>query len=389
MKKKVIIPMVLTITAAISLPIYASANTSAAFAATSTTTAAAENSSASNTPVAAAKLSLSLEEALNRVEKGYNQVVLDDKYVEILDRQYQNAIGSKDSMKKTSGSSPSEDDAKIINYNVPVALYNLNDKKHQRDVDLKSAKVTITTEYQNILASQLKLELINKQIANLQKQIDLTNEKIKVGMAKASDVDTYKASMASLQANLSSAKIAIDSSMITLKNDLGIDLDTELTLTSKPMEYVKYDGSKVDVQIQGAVDNSYALKSLKQQIDNEKILCDLYNRYGDSKKSTEDITLQGLQDQLDLKPNAIKVQLKVQYNSLKSLEDVVEADKLAIEAAQINLNITQNKYDLGQSIYLEVFNAQLQLDSAKNTLQQDIISYMTAVTSFQNSLELQ
>ncbi|WML36739.1 TolC family protein [Clostridium sp. OS1-26] len=387
MKKKFIIPMVLTMTVAISMPIYVSADTAATSAASNTNVTVSDTST--NAPAAPTKLSLSLEDALNRVEKGYNQIVLDDKYIEILDRQHQNEIGRKDSLKKTSGSAPSEDEAKILNYNVPVALYNLNDKKHQREVDLKSAKVTITTEYQNILAAQLKVELINKQIANLQKQIDLTKEKIKVGMAKDSDLDTYKASMATLQANLSSVKIAIDSSMITLKNDLGLDLDTELTLTSKPMEYVKYDGSKVDAQIQGAIDNSYSLKALQQQIDNENILIDLYNRYGDTKKSTEDITLQGLKDQLDLKPNAIKVQLKVQYNSLKSLEDGVEADKFAIEAAQISLDLIQQKYNLGQAIYLEVFNAQLQLDSAKNTLQQDIISYMTAVTSFQNSLELQ
>jgi hypothetical protein len=410
MKKKFVIPMALVMTVALSVPLYVSAdsssssatdtsitttttNTSTSTATSTDTNAATDGSSTASTttttPTTPSNLSLSLADALNLVEKGYNQIVLDDRYIQILDKQYQEAVADQQALKETAGSSMQETDAETFKLNAPVALYTLNNEKHQRDIDLKNAKVTVQNEYEGILAAQMNVTLINQEISNLQKDMDSINEKIKVGMDKPSDIEQDKATMATYEANLASAQNGIKSQELALKNDLGIDLNTNLTLTSAPMDYVKYDDTNIDGKIQDAIKNSYNMTAMQQQIDNAQIQYDIYKEYSDGGKDATEINIEDLKNQLNQMPNNIEVQLKSQYNSLKSLENTVEADNLSIEAAQITLNTVQANYNLGQAVFTDVSNAQLQLANAKNTLQQDIISYMTASANFQNSLQEQ
>ncbi|GAA0727009.1 TolC family protein [Clostridium malenominatum] len=375
MKKKFAVFMALVMAVGISLPVYAVVDNST-------------SSSEINSKIIAdgsASLNLSLEDALKRVETSYNQILLDDRYIEILDRQYHQAMAYKDS----GSNSLEEDGEKTLKLNVPVALYNLNNKKHEREVNLKTAKVTITNEYQNILAAQQNIDYINEEISKLQKEMNSINAKINVGLAKASDIEQFKATMATYEANLSSAQSKMKSSVISLKNDLGIDLNTEIVLTSKPIEYVKFNDSLIYKRIQTAIENSYNIKALKQEIENTEIEYNIYDRFSNANKDSTEIKLEGLKNQLEQMPNSIEVRLRTQYNTLKSLENGIEADKLNIEAAEINLEIAQENYNLGQITYLDLLSAELQLSKAKNTLQQDIISYMAAVATLENSLELQ
>lgn len=393
MKRKFIVSVALVMTAALSLPVYVSANNSGGDSAKDSKIVAINETSiksmSSNNSAAPSKLSLSLEDALSRVENSYNQIILDNRYIEILDKQYQQALAYEKTMKKNISNPMEEEDEKTLKLNVPVALYNLNNKKHEKEVNLKKAKVTIMNEYQSILAAQLNIDYINQEILKLQKETDSLDARIKVGVAVESERKQLEAAMAGSRARLSSAQNGMKSSMISLKRDLGINLNTDVELTSKPISYVKFDDSQLDARIQSAVEKSYNIKALKQQIENTQIECDIYDRHSNINKDATEITIETLKNQLEQTPNSIKVQLKTQYNALKSLESLIKADKLGIEAAEISLNIAQKNYKVGQNTYLDVLGAELQLSKAKNALQQDIISYMTAVDSFKNSLELQ
>lgn len=391
MKKKFTVLMILVLTAALSLTMYSFAdNTSSNSSSAEDTGKASDSSKTTTTAEEPSTIYLSLEDALSRVEDSYKQIVLDDRYIEILDKQYREAVVYQDMKKYNIGNNPMEvDDAKILKLNAPIALYNLESKKHEREVNLRASKVTITNEYQNILAAQLNVEYINEEISKLKKEIDTINAKIKVGSAKASDINPLKTAMGTCEANLSTAQINLKSSMLSLKDDLGIGLDTEVILTSKPIEYEEYNESNIGETIRKAIEDSYSLKDLKKQIDNTQIEYEIYDRFTDSQKDATEIKLEGLKNQLSQMPNTLEVQLRTQYNNLKAMENTVEADKLSIEAAEINLKIAEGTYKVGQKTYLDVLNAQLELSKAKNTLQQDLISYMTAVANFKNSLEMQ
>lgn len=388
MKNRFAIYMALVMTVVISLPVYASTDNSASSSAENSKITT-DNSKSSTTPTESLTLNLSLEDALKRVENSYNQIVLDDRYIEILDRQYHQALAYQDTVKENFSYSMKEDDMKTLKLNAPIALYNLNNKKHEREVNLKTAKVTITNEYENILAAQQNIDYINQEISKLQKEMASMNAKIDAGLAKKSDIEQFKTAMATYEASLSSSQSKMKSSMISLKNDLGIDLNIKVILTSKPIEYVKFDDSLINTRIKTAIENSYNIKALQQEIENTQIEYDIYDRYSDTDKDSTEIKLEGLKNQLEQMPNSIEVKLKTQYNALKSLESIIIADRLDIEAAEINLRIAQENYNIGKMTYLDLLNPEIQLSKAKNTLQQDIISYMTAAANLESSLELQ
>lgn len=123
-------------------------------------------------------------------------VLLDDKYIEILDKQYQQALANQQLYRENGIDDSKKNEKQMLVTDAPIAKYNLEKGKHNREIDFKNAKVTVTNEYENILSAQLQKEFINKQIANLQKDMDSINEKIKVGTAKASDIESDKATMA-------------------------------------------------------------------------------------------------------------------------------------------------------------------------------------------------
>lgn len=388
--KRIVIITTFLISVTFSMPIYVSADiptTSSAPATTSTSNDS--NVSSSIHPMPPLSLSLSLEDALKRAEKNYDPVVLDDKHIEILERQYEQALGYQQLYRENGIDFDKQNEVEMLELNVPVALYNLNDGKHKREIDFKNAKVTITNEYENILAAQMQKEYINEAISNLQKDMDSINEKIKVGIAKTSDISRDKVAMAKYQAALSSAENGIQSLMISLKNDLGIDPITEVTPTSNIMDYKKFDNTDISGKIETSIKNSFSIKTLPEQIENAKLSYEIYKSFSAKQEDSTQISIKDLQNELEQKPKTIAVQLKIKYNTLKSAEATVEADKISIEAAQISLNTVLANYSMGQVIYLDVLNAKLQLSNSKNTLQQDMISYMMASMNFQNSLEEQ
>lgn len=397
MRKKLIITIALVAATVITVPVYTMADTASTNSQAVTTTApsgsntSTDKGTASNAAAVPASLSLSLEDALGRIEKGNKDIVLMDTEISVYQKQYDTAAAQAKAQYGVSigGDSDSiQNDLMIKNYYAPVALAKLNNAKHDKDDKLKSVKVEVANEYESVLASQLNLQNINDQISNLKATMAQVNQKIQLGLAKASDIEQYNAKMAVLQASFSSQQKSIDTAMLTLKQDLGVDLSTQITLTSKPLSYVKFDDSNIDDRMQKAIKNSYEFTRQKQDIDNEKIQYDIYLRIQNTEqqiRSTE-IDLEDKQAALDKLPTTLEISLRTAYNNLKALENNFEAERLAVESCQIDLNVVQANYNIGKATYLDVLNKQLALSTEKNTMQQDIISYMQAAQSFKNSL---
>lgn len=387
MKKKLIISIALA-TVVLAMPVYSMADTAGNNS--SAVTAAAPSSSSTSTAAVPSSLNLSLEDALSRIEKGNKDIILMDSEIAVYQRQYDTAAAQakvQGDVNVGDDSDSKQKDLMTKNYYAPVALAKLNNAKHDKDDQIKSVKVEVTNEYQGILAAELNLQNINDQISNLKTTIAQVNQKIQLGLAKASDIEQYNAKMAVLQASLSSQQKSIDTAMLTLKQDVGIDLSTKLTLTSKPLDYAKFDDANIDDRIQKAIKNNYEFTRQKQDIDNENIMYKIYLDVQDNSqlRSTE-IDLQDKQSALDKLPTTLEISLRTAYNNMKALENNLEAEKLSVESCQINLNVAQANYNVGKSTYLDVLDKQLALSTEKNTLQQNIISYMQAAQSFKNSL---
>ncbi|WP_088228992.1 TolC family protein [Desulfosporosinus sp. FKB] len=360
--------------------------TSASTGAAATDTSSADSSSSSTTepatPADTSTLNLSLDDALKAVETGNPDLKLADSQIAIYDKQNQTDLAQH-----SAGTAVTDEDSKKVIYlNYKRSQWTLDNAKHDRDTQLKDLKVDVTNQYETILALQTQVTNYTTELANIDKVIAQVNLQIKLGLQIPSAIDSYTASKSKLEAAQKAVQNSINSDMITLKQDLGIDLSRNVVLTSSLIPYAQFDDSKFADQIAQAIKNDYNIQKYTQDIDITQIEHDIDLEFDDKAADQLEISIEDKKETLANLGTNKEVDLRTEYNSLKSLENSIAADKLTAEADQINLDTKQKNVDVGTASSLDLINLQNTLLNDQNTLQQDINAYMTAAANLQNDL---
>ncbi len=369
----------------VAQPTAAPASTDSAATDNTSTGAGSTGSTEPATPPAdTSTLNLSLEDALKAIETGNSDLKLTDSQIQIYDKQNQQNLAQRDANTLVTD----EDSKKVHDLNYKRSQWTLDNAKHDRDTQLKNLKVQVTNEYENVLTFQQQADNYKTQLANLDTVINQVNLQIKLGLQIPSAINSYNAQKSKLEAAQKAILNSIDSSMITLKQDLGIDINRNLVLTSSLTPYSKFDDSDLDNQIANAIKNNYDIQRYTQDIDISQIEHDIDFYYDDTQVADQiELSIEDKKATLANLAVTKEVSLRTAYNSLKSLENTIEADKLTVEADQINIDTMQKNIDVGKSSSLDMITLQNTLLNDQNTLQQDINTYMTAVANFQNSLD--
>ena len=328
-------------------------------------------------------LNLSLEDALKAMETGNSALKLADSKLLIYDKQSQQDLARHDANTAV----VDEDSKKERDLNYKRSQWTLDNAKHDRDTQLKALKAQITNEYESVLNLQQQADNLKTQLANLDTVINQVNLQIKLGLKVPSDIYSYNAQKSKLEAAQKAVLNSIDSSMISLKEDLGIDINRNVVLTSTLIQYAKFDDSDINNEIAKAIQNNYDIQRYKQDIDITQIEYDIDFEYSDPTADQIQLSIEDKKATLATLSTTQEVGLRTAYNGLKSLENTIEADKLTVEADQINVNVMQKSIDVGKSSSLEMIALQNTLLNDQYTLQQDVNAYMTAATNFQNSLD--
>ncbi len=360
--------------------------TSASTGAASTDASSADSSASSTTkpatPPDTSTLNLSLDDALKTVETGNPDLKLADSQIAIYDKQNQTDLAQH-----SAGTAVTDEDSKKVAFlNYKRSQWTLDNAKHDRDTQLKNLKVDVTNQYETILALQQQVNNYATELQNIDKVIDQVNLQIKLGLQIPSAIDSYTASKSKLQAAQKAVQNTINSDMITLKQDLGIDLSRNVVLTSSLIPYTQFDDSKFNDQIAEAIKNDYNIQKYTQDIDITQVEHDIDLEFDDKAADQLEISIEDKKETLANLGINKEVALRTEYNSMKSLENTIAADKLTVEADQINLNTKQKNVDVGTATSLDMINLQNTLLNDQNTLQQDINSYMTAAANLQNDL---
>lgn len=336
-------------------------------------------------PVDNSSLNLSLEDALKAMETGNSMLKLDDSKILIYEKQKDQALARQGVAKN----SPvvDEDSKKALDLNYKRAQWTLDNAKHDRETLLKSLKAQITNEYESVLTLKLQSENLKTQQANLETVIAQVNLQIKLGTKISSEIYSYNAQKSKLQAAQNTILNTINSSMITLQQDLGMDINRKVVLNSKLIEYTKFKDADFNNMTAKALQTSYDVTKYKQDIEITQIEYDIDFYYADLAADQVQLSIEDKKGTLANLPNTLVVGYRTAYNTLKSLENTIEADKLTVEADQINVSVMQKTIDAGQASSLQMIALQNTLLNDQYTQQQDINAYMTAAVNLQNSLD--
>ncbi len=328
-------------------------------------------------------LNLSLEDALNRIETGNSTMKLTDSKIAVYEKQYEQALARHDA-KYTE---VDENSAKVNKLNHKRALWNLENAKYDRETQLSELKVQTTNQYQNILALQKQADNLRIQLRNVDTMIGQVNLQMELGLLTESQIYALNAQKGYLEAGLGAAENNIKTAMIALKRDLGIDINQDVVLTSSLLPYEPFDDSKLEERIANAIVNDYTIQRQEKDIELTQIEYDIANYYDNASADQLEINIKNKKETLESLPVTKEVNLRTAYNTIKSLENTIKASRLQVEADTINVDIMQKKIDAGVSSSIEIIQLQNQLLNDEYTLVQNINAYMSAVASFENSLE--
>lgn len=335
------------------------------------------------TPQDNSTLQLSLEDSLKYLESGNSSLQLADRKLEILEYQYEQALSRRDVISVVDIDSQKE---KTLNH--LRAKWNWDNAVQERKDLLKDLKVQITDQYQNILASQQQADNYTKQIANLDKTIEEVKLEIELGLKIPATIYAYDAQRSSLEAGQKSLQNDINSSLIALKQDLGIDLQRDVVLTSGLTPYTKFDDTDFNGKIAAAIQDNYDFIKYQQDIEVTEVEYSIDKRYNDGETDQVELSIEDKKGTLSTLPTSLEAGFRSSYNSLKSLESLIKANELTLEADQINIDILQKSIDVGKSSSLEMISLENTLLDDQLTLQKNIISYMTAAANLRNDLNL-
>jgi len=365
----------------------------------SSTTFAASTSTTSNgnntvvTQSATGTINLTLEDALNSIEKSNTTIKLLDQTIKLRNRQYDDAhekaleVSGKNS---ANYSGDSYAGVKIQETVTPLqASQSIDYAKHDKDSKLKDLKVSLEKYYMDALNCQDQINNINSTIENIDKQIEQTNFKIGQGTVTSDALDSLNLQKSQKLASLNTPQAQIKQDILNIKQILNIDLNSDLVLAPVKKDFVKYDDSKIEDIINAAAENIYSIHKANNNIELLKMQADIYAKYyyvDNTNVLNSQLNLQDAQNNLQDTIIQNKITLWQAYYAAKNYEDNIETEKVSVQSAQTKYDNTLAKFNMGQVDQLDVDSAKLALDSEKITLQKAVNDYMVNVEAFVNQL---
>jgi outer membrane protein TolC len=384
MNKKLTLIIALVMSMGISSSALADASTGDAAAAQGVSAASSINTS-----------NLTLENALNNLEKNNISIQLMDQKLVLLNKQYdddhQNSIdisGMIYSVNKNSNEYISLKEQELIK--PQQSAQEVENAKHDREDTLKDLKSNMERQYMNVVNNQDQIININASIANVDKQIEVIKAKIAQGAATSDALQKLNVQRSQLVASLNTPKSSIEQSILGVKQMLNLDLNSNLVLSPAKKDFVKFDDSNIEDRINKSVENSYDLVKINKNIEFAKMDVDLNTKYGTNNTSgqvTSQLNLQNLTNSLNNTTLNLKINLWTSYYNMKNKEDSITAEEINLSNAQQNYDNALSKFKAGQITQLEVDSAQLALQKEQLVVQNLVNDYMVTTEEFQNQLE--
>ncbi|BAH07767.1 TolC family protein [Clostridium kluyveri] len=266
---------------------------------------------------------------------------------------------------------------------------NIKNAKYDREDELQNIKFTIEGQYLDAVSCQRQITVINAQIENMDKQIEQTNAKIKQGQLTSDALQTLEVQKSNFIAALNTPKAQLEQYELSIAQAVNISLDNTITLPEVNRELVKFDDSNIQSRIDQAVNNSYDITKIVNNISILKIQEDIYKQYSYNDATGEvntGLQIQTAQNNIYTTQLQKKVDLWNQYYTLKNSEDSVNTQQIKVDNAKMNYDIAAAKVKAGVLTEVELDSYKLSLESEKVNLENAVDNYMILSDQFEYTL---
>jgi outer membrane protein TolC len=280
----------------------------------------------------------------------------------------------------------------------------------------------VTQGYYGVLAAQHLSEVADKVLEESSKHLEQAKGFFEVGRVSRIDVATAETNYANAQLNMITAKNNVELAMVNLLNTMGIrDTDTvgildTITPTTREID--------MKAAIQNAMDNRPELKSLnaanQSLLESEKSVLasnlpsiigtggyswagyqtpltwnwaigvgvqfplfsgfSTYGKYGELKAREQNV-----EAQIDVLKQGIILQVKQAGLNLQQADDSIAASKKAMDSAQLNLELADERYTTGAGSIIELTDAEASFASSSAAYIQSIYQYNIALAQLKRA----
>ena len=128
-------------------------------------------------------------------------------------------------------------------------------------------EANVTNIYVNILATQETVELLRKNMVNLETLYEMTENAVKVGSAEQIDADQLSVQVASMESAINNTDRAIEVLKSSLQLLLGVDASTEIVLSNKLDDILNVDEAMKLLSSELVLEENYDYALSKQQAE--------------------------------------------------------------------------------------------------------------------------
>jgi outer membrane protein TolC len=260
----------------------------------------------------------------------------------------------------------------------------------EKKKEVLTAGIEISTKslYYNVLIAEKTIEINQAKLASANEQLRVINLKFNTGSATKAEVLKGEMSVQQAQTELDSSNDDLNMAKLNLLNGLNLPFDTEVTLTSKDLNYVPTQQLNLDAAIEKAKVDRPEIIEAENALELQKIKTHVYTAYYTSNLRQNKSAVEELKDAELNVPQAYKnVELDVRtsyLNLVKAERALVNMDKtveLAKEAARINKLLYAN----GMAAAADVISADANLAQAEIGRYQLLAAYNLSKLMFDNS----
>lgn len=288
----------------------------------------------------------------------------------------------------------------------------------------------VKSVYYSILAMEQTIDLLEKNLINIEKLYETTQRSVDVGVAEQTDADQLSVQVATMKTSINATKRSLEMLYNSMRLQLGISADQAIVLTQGIDELINVENALTLLSEEFVLDNNYSYQLLKENVKLSKQQVHLSEwAYGPTLTAGYQYSAKKyFSDQMTMNmtpPNAVSIGLSIPiFSSGKNFTSVKEAkleykkqlntlsdteESLRIQHSQLrynlssayetydtqkkNVEVTQrvldnisNKYEHGYASSLDVTNSGTNLISAQNSYVQALLDFVTAQIALEELL---
>ena len=314
-----------------------------------------------------------------------------------------------------------EGNIKKAEIGIDIGALNLEDTK-------QTVKLTVTKDYFTILKNRTTVQVDKDSVDKLQGHLKTVMAEYAAGTVAKSDVLRSQVELVDEQQSLVTAQNDYDLSVATFNNDIGLPLDTVVTIRDE-LKYEKYDlalDNCISYALQHRPDGIAEIKAIKKAeaaikvaqagqkpqvdfvasdtIDDTKAFGDQTDKWGvgvsaswnlfDSNVTNSQIkSAETAKTKAEIVANqqldTIQLEVRKAYLSMIAAEKNIPTTKVAVEQSQEDYKIAQVRYSAGVGTNLDVIDAQVALTTAQTNYIQALYDYNTSKASLDKAMGIQ